>query len=224
MRRILSKFWTDDDGFIISTEMLFICVILVIGLVAGFTALRQGVVTELAAVGNAIGALDEGYKIMGMSSPSGVSFDTVVTHVPFTVSVSTDADGLYSFDTTNLDPNGQTIYSITVSVPTGYFLPFFPFNNPWEFFNPPDSGNNNDFAFANMQCTRIAERWVKKVCFLPSMGVRVTFDDRGKLFTALYPNTTIDDYNALIASPDKGVWIHHFYYKKKAYIPWAISP
>jgi hypothetical protein len=41
MRRMLSKLWNDDAGFIISVEMLFICVILVIGLVAGFTALRQ---------------------------------------------------------------------------------------------------------------------------------------------------------------------------------------
>jgi hypothetical protein len=142
----------------------------------------------------------------------------------YDTTVSTDANGLYSIDSTGTDPNGQTTYNLIVSVPPGYFLPFFPFFNPYPFVWPPAGGFNIDFAFAQMQCTRIAERWVKKVCFLPSVGVRVTFDDRGKLFTALYPNTTIDDYNALIASPDKGVWIHHFFYKKKVYIPWPISP
>ena len=38
MRKLLSKLWADDGGFIISVEMLFICVILVIGLIGGLAA------------------------------------------------------------------------------------------------------------------------------------------------------------------------------------------
>jgi hypothetical protein len=164
---------------------------------------------------------------VGVDSPfAGINVEVkeVTFYNGFDSNVTTDVNGLYSIDETNMDPNGQTEYRMTVSVPPSYFLPFFPFENPWFFINPPDSGQVNDFAFAQMQCTRIAEQWVKKVCFLPSAGVMVTFDDRGKLFTALYPNTTIDDYNAMLASPDKGRWIHHFFYKIRAYIPWTISP
>src|SRR5262249_15584622 len=45
MRNLLSKLWADDGGFIISTEMLFICVILVIGIIGGLAALRAAVAT-----------------------------------------------------------------------------------------------------------------------------------------------------------------------------------
>ena len=48
MRKLLSKLWADDGGFIISVEMLFITVILVIGIIGGLAALRAAVATELA--------------------------------------------------------------------------------------------------------------------------------------------------------------------------------
>jgi len=35
MRKMLSTLWADDGAFIISVELLFIAVILVIGLIAG---------------------------------------------------------------------------------------------------------------------------------------------------------------------------------------------
>jgi hypothetical protein len=76
------------------------------------------------------------------------------------------------------------------------------------------------------ECTRVTtSHWVTKVCYLAGRGVRVTFKDRhGKLFTALYPGTTTADYKSLVAAASKGHWIHEFYYKKRPYVVWPISP
>jgi hypothetical protein len=71
MRKLPSKLWADDAGFIISVEMLFICVILVIGLVAGWTALRGAVATESGSVGVATMALDPDYATASAGSTGG---------------------------------------------------------------------------------------------------------------------------------------------------------
>ena len=103
MRRLSRKFWADDSGVIISLEILFIATILVIGLIAGWTALRGGVVFELGAIGNAAAALDEGYQLLGLESQTGSSNSTTVTHATITAAkitvkpaspaVSDDASG-----------------------------------------------------------------------------------------------------------------------------------
>ncbi len=81
MRKLLSKLWADDGGFIISVEMLFITVILVIGIIGGLAALRAAVATELANLGAAIMNLDPGYDIVSVGSTTGSSNGTLVTHV-----------------------------------------------------------------------------------------------------------------------------------------------
>ena len=73
MRKLLSKLWADDGGFIVSIELLFIAVILVIGLIAGWVNLRKAVFTEFTALGNAILALNVGYQIDGISGDTGGS-------------------------------------------------------------------------------------------------------------------------------------------------------
>ena len=73
MRNLPWKLWADDCGFVISVEMLFICVILVIGLIAGWTALRGAVATESGSVGVATMALDPGYATASAGSTGGES-------------------------------------------------------------------------------------------------------------------------------------------------------
>jgi hypothetical protein len=87
MRKLLSKLWADDGGFIISVEMLFICVILVIGIIGGLAALRAAVATELAHLGNAILELDPGFNIVSVGSSTGSSNGTLVTHIDDAVSL-----------------------------------------------------------------------------------------------------------------------------------------
>lgn len=81
MRALLSKLWADDGGFIVSVELLFITVILVIGIIGGLAALRAAVATQLANFGDAILLLDPGYDIVSVGSKTGSSNGTLVTHV-----------------------------------------------------------------------------------------------------------------------------------------------
>jgi Flp pilus assembly pilin Flp len=79
MRKVFSKLWVDDGGFITSVEMLFITVILVIGLVAGWAGLRAAIVEEYTELGNAILYLNEGYEIDGISGITGGSYGSNAT-------------------------------------------------------------------------------------------------------------------------------------------------
>lgn len=65
------KFWNDESGFIISAELALVSTILVIGLVAGLTQLRDSVTMELSGVGAALSNLNQSYRvspIMGQTS------------------------------------------------------------------------------------------------------------------------------------------------------------
>jgi hypothetical protein len=66
--RILTRLWTDESGFVISSELLIIVTITVIGLIVGMVAVRDAVVQELADVAAAIGALDQSYQYSGVSN------------------------------------------------------------------------------------------------------------------------------------------------------------
>lgn len=106
MRKTLARFWSDDGGFILSVEMLFITVILVIGIVGGLAALRAAVVNELAQVGSAILQLDPGYNVVSVGSATGASNGTLVTHKPQSISVGA-ANAVASNTTTGTDSVGQ---------------------------------------------------------------------------------------------------------------------
>ena len=62
------KFWNDEDGFIVSAELVLIATILVIGMITGLTSVRDAVITELADVGGAIGAINQSYTYGGASA------------------------------------------------------------------------------------------------------------------------------------------------------------
>ncbi|UUO07971.1 hypothetical protein M4951_06555 [Blastopirellula sp. J2-11] len=64
---LLKRIWNDEAGFIVSTELILIATILVIGLVVGLTSIRDAVVTELADVSGAISDLDQSYVFGGVA-------------------------------------------------------------------------------------------------------------------------------------------------------------
>ena len=61
MRRILHRLWNEAEGFVLSSEMILYGTLGVIGVTAGYTALRDAVNTELDDVAKAIGALNQSY-------------------------------------------------------------------------------------------------------------------------------------------------------------------
>ena len=65
------RLWSDEGGFIISTELVLIASILVIGLIVGLTQIRDQVVLELNDVASAFSNLDQSFSFGNVLSPSG---------------------------------------------------------------------------------------------------------------------------------------------------------
>lgn len=62
--------WTDESGFIISTELVLIATVGVIGMTAALACVRDSVVGELNDVAGAIGSLNQSYCYTGFSAAS----------------------------------------------------------------------------------------------------------------------------------------------------------
>lgn len=65
---MLKSLWNDDAGIILSSELILIATILVIGLIVGLVELQCAVVGELSDIGDAVGNLDQSYVISGIVS------------------------------------------------------------------------------------------------------------------------------------------------------------
>lgn len=64
-RTLARKLWHDDLGTVLSLEITLVITILVLGLVPGLIALRQGTLTELVDLANSFMALDQSYSFSG---------------------------------------------------------------------------------------------------------------------------------------------------------------
>ena len=58
---MLKALMNDESGFIVSSELVLIATILVIGLIVGLSSIQHAVVAELNDVGDAIGSLNQSY-------------------------------------------------------------------------------------------------------------------------------------------------------------------
>lgn len=65
---VLCKLWNDDAGVVLSSELVLILTILVIGMIAGLSALQISVVQELGDVAAAFGAISQSYSYGGVTS------------------------------------------------------------------------------------------------------------------------------------------------------------
>ena len=70
---MLRKLWNDQGGFIISTELVLVATIVVIGMIVGLVSLRNQVVQELVAVGQAIGAISQSYAFTPVTGDGNLS-------------------------------------------------------------------------------------------------------------------------------------------------------
>ena len=65
------RLWVDESGFVVSSELILISTILVIGLLVGLATLRDQIVQELADVGMAVGNLNQSYSVAGQTVEFG---------------------------------------------------------------------------------------------------------------------------------------------------------
>ena len=65
---MLRKFWNDESGFLVSSELVLIATICVIGLIVGLVEVQWAVVGELNDVSDAIGSLNQSFQFAGFTS------------------------------------------------------------------------------------------------------------------------------------------------------------
>lgn len=98
---MLKALLNDEAGFVVSTELVLVATILVIGMIVGQTTLRDQVVTELADVADAVSAIDQSYQFSDVtghsSSTAGTIFDDVAD---FCDASDSGAQGLSAADGT----------------------------------------------------------------------------------------------------------------------------
>ncbi len=56
---MLQRFWNEEDGAIVSAEIMLVMSILVLGVIVGLKSVRDSVVTELADVAQALANVDQ---------------------------------------------------------------------------------------------------------------------------------------------------------------------
>lgn len=71
MKTTLLRLWHDDLGFVISSELIFIMTIVVIGLITGLVTVRDQVITELADVADAVSEIDQSYSFAAITASIG---------------------------------------------------------------------------------------------------------------------------------------------------------
>ena len=97
----LNRLILDDRGFVISIELVLIATIAVIGLIAGFTAIRDGVVCELSDVAGSVQDLNQSYAFCGVTghaaSTAGSDFNDSADFCDNQDQVSGQADNCITF-------------------------------------------------------------------------------------------------------------------------------
>ncbi|WP_339683578.1 hypothetical protein [Gimesia maris] len=77
--KMFQQFWNDENGFVVSTELVLIATVLVLGMIVGLTTLRDQVIAELADVAAAFSNSNQSYSFSGItghsSSTSGSVFN-----------------------------------------------------------------------------------------------------------------------------------------------------
>ncbi len=69
---MLHQIWKDEDGFVVSMELILIATILVIGMLVGLVTVRNAVVQELGDVAMSVGRLNQSFYYTGATGREGV--------------------------------------------------------------------------------------------------------------------------------------------------------
>ncbi|MBI1311007.1 branched-chain amino acid aminotransferase [bacterium] len=79
MSNLINTLWNDENGFVVSAELVLITTIAVLGLVVGLSEVSHAINNELEDVASAFGSLNQSYSASGLrschkSSKAGSSF------------------------------------------------------------------------------------------------------------------------------------------------------
>jgi len=62
----MTRFFNDEDGFVISAELVLVMTIAVLAMVVGLTAVRDAVTHEMNDISHAFGAVSQSYNVVGL--------------------------------------------------------------------------------------------------------------------------------------------------------------
>jgi|GEM_PF-2256607 len=101
---ILQRFYTDEDGFVVSSEFILIATILVTAMVVGLETVRNAALQELGDVGAAIGSISQTFTYGGVTGHASALNGSVY------------ADGLDFCDVTTANGRGCVTVGIDIGV------------------------------------------------------------------------------------------------------------
>lgn len=82
--KLLNRFWSEQEGFLISLELILAAILLVFGMIVGMQVLRDAAAQELADLGMAIGAINNSFVIAGIAAPANGGTGSSVSGSTFT--------------------------------------------------------------------------------------------------------------------------------------------
>jgi Flp pilus assembly pilin Flp len=103
MKTIISRLWSEQDGAIVSAEIMLVATILVIGMIVGLKSVRDAVVSELADVAQAFGNINQSFCYSGVSG-----------HMAFTA--GSEFVDLQDFSDGGNDANAQNSKCVNVCI------------------------------------------------------------------------------------------------------------
>lgn len=69
MAAIIRNLWTDEAGFLVSSELVLVSSILVLSMVVGLSEVSRAINYELEDVASAFGSVNQSYRYDGLFSP-----------------------------------------------------------------------------------------------------------------------------------------------------------
>jgi Flp pilus assembly pilin Flp len=79
---MFQKLWRDENGALVSSELVLIMTILVIGMITGLESLRDAIIVEMADAGAADGDADQSYTIGSATAHSSATAGSVFRDAP----------------------------------------------------------------------------------------------------------------------------------------------
>lgn len=76
---MLNKFLKDESGFVVSSELVLLATMLVLGLIVGLSAVRQALSQELADLATAIARVSQDYSYSGITGHSASVAGSIFT-------------------------------------------------------------------------------------------------------------------------------------------------
>ncbi len=71
MKNLCIRFYNDEAGFIVSTELVLVCTVTVLSLCVGLSEVAFGVNGELEDLGSAFGSLNQSFHVQGFANCKG---------------------------------------------------------------------------------------------------------------------------------------------------------